>query len=103
MGVRVRSDPRFPDSMSIVDHAGGGIGLGNQLTGIVDEVFGHFSQGSALFAKVNDDPTATSLSLFDSFLNSKDQIRSTSADVRAEYITTVAFVVHTKGQSNVGI
>lgn len=45
-------------------------------TSIVDEVFRHFSQCSALFAKIYNYTTSAFLCFFDCFLDAKDQVRT---------------------------
>jgi hypothetical protein len=58
---------------------------------------GYFSQCSALLSEVDDDTTATILSLLDGLFDTEDEIGPASADVRAENITSVALEVSQSG------
>lgn len=62
------------------------------LTGDQQTYLGHFSQGSAFLSKVDDNTTATVLCLLDGFLDTEDQVRSACADIRSEYVATVALL-----------
>jgi hypothetical protein len=51
---------------------------------------GDLSQSSSLLSEVDDNTAATILCLFDGFFDTKDQVRTASADIRSEHVATVA-------------
>jgi len=56
----------------------------------------NFTKSAAFFSEVNDHPTSTFLCLFDSFFDTKYEIRTARADVRSEYITSVTLIMDSK-------
>lgn len=72
-------------------------------SGVVDEIFGHFTKGTTFLSEVDDHPAATFLGFLDCLFDTKNEVRTTGADVRTEDIAAVAFVVDTEGEPDVGI
>src|SRR6516225_5850234 len=64
------------------------------LAGVVDQEFGDFAKGTALFSIVDDDSQAAVLAGAGAFLDAVKQIGAAGADVGAEHVGAVAFVVH---------
>jgi len=73
------------------------------LSGVVDEVFGDLAKSTAFLTEVDDNTAATLLGLFDCFFNTESQVGTACADVRSEYVTSVAFVVDTEGELRTGV
>jgi hypothetical protein len=68
--------------------------------GFQQTYLGDLSQSSSFLSEVDDNTAATVLCFFDSFLDTEDQVRAAGADIRSEYIATVALVVNSQRQSN---
>jgi hypothetical protein len=60
--------------------------------GFQQTYLGDLSQSSSFLSEVDDNTAATVLCFFDSFLDTEDQVRAAGADIRSEYIATVALV-----------
>jgi hypothetical protein len=60
--------------------------------GIQPTYLGDLSQSSSFLSEVDDNTTATVLRLFNGFLDTEDQVRSTSANIGSEYVAAVALV-----------
>lgn len=73
------------------------------LPSIVDQIFGNFAQCSPLLTEVNNHTASAILRFFYRLLDTKDQVGTTRANVRTEDITSIALIVDTKGQSDIGI
>jgi hypothetical protein len=69
-----------------------GRAISSSFTGVVDQILGDLSQSSSFLSEVDDNTAATVLCFFDSFLDTEDQVRAAGADIRSEYIATVALV-----------
>ena len=67
------------------------------LAGVVDQKLCHFAEGAAFLAVVDDDAEAAGLAGNGAFLDAVDQVRTAGADVRAEHVGAVAFVVDAAG------
>ena len=68
------------------------------LAGVVDQKLGHFAECPPFLAVVDDESGAATLRAADALLDAMREIRSTGADVRAEDVRAVAFVVNPTGQ-----
>jgi hypothetical protein len=69
----------------------------SSLSGVVDKVFGHLTEGTTFLAEIDDDSTSAVLGFLDGFFDTESEVRTASADIRAEDIATIAFVVDTEG------
>jgi len=68
------------------------------LAQVVHEVLGDLAERAALLAEVDDDADAAALRGADALLDGENKVRFARADVRAEYVRAVAFVVDTQGE-----
>ena len=68
------------------------------LAGVVDEELGHLAERAALLAVVDDEAGAAFLRLLHAFLDAVDEVGPAGADVGAEHVGAVAFVVHAAGE-----
>ena len=75
----------------------GGVAAGLSLAGVVDQELGDFPQSSPFLAVVDDDPDPALLRGLDADFDAVNEIRAARADVRAEDIRSVAFVVDAAG------
>lgn len=75
----------------------------SSLACVVYEVLGHLTESATFFAEVDDNTTTPLLSLLDGFFYTEDEIRSASADIRAEDVASVALVVNAEGETGVGV
>ena len=73
------------------------------LPGIVDKIFGDLAKSTTFLAEVDDDTATTLLGLLDCFFNTESEVRTACADVRSEYVTSVAFVVDAESELCAGI
>ena len=64
------------------------------LAGVVDQELGHFAQRAAFFAVVGDQARAAVLGLQHRLLDAVGQVGAAGADVGAEHVGAVAFVVN---------
>lgn len=62
-----------------------------------------FAQGSAFFSKVDNNSASSPLSLLYCLFNSENEVRATGADVRSEHVGSIAFIMDTKSQFDIGI
>lgn len=74
--------------------------IGAAFPRVVHEILGHFPQGAAFLAEIDDDAGATGLGFFDRFLNAEDEVGAAGADVGAEDVGAVAFVVDAEGEAH---
>src|SRR5271165_2951367 len=72
------------------------------LTGVVDEEFGDFAERPSLLAVVNDDPDPALLGGVDADLDAVHEIGAAGADVGAEHVRAVAFVMDAAGDDGAG-
>ena len=73
------------------------------LARVVDEELRDLAERAAFLAAVDDEPDAAGLRAADALFDRVRQIRPARADVGAEHVGAVAFVVHARGQRDVGI
>ena len=73
------------------------------LAGVVDEELGDLAEGAALLAVVDDEPASALLGGPDAHLDAVREIGPAGADVGAEDVGAVAFVVHAAGDLAPGI
>src|SRR6516162_1982567 len=74
-----------------------GVSARLSLAGVVDEKLGNFTERAALLAVVNDNPDPAPLGGLDADSDPVNEIRAACANVRAEYIRTVALVMDAAG------
>jgi len=67
------------------------------LARIINQELGDLAERTAFLAVVDNDAQPADLAGARAFLDAVDQIRTASADVRAEYVRSVALVMHTTG------
>src|ERR1700704_3266314 len=67
------------------------------LASIINQELCHLTERTAFLAIVNDDAESARLGSTCTFLNTVDQIRATGADIRAENIGSIAFIVYAAG------
>src|SRR5271170_3597268 len=89
------------DALSAVEIGIGAISARLSLARVVDEKFGDFTERTALLAVVDNDPDPTLLRGRDADFDTMNQIGPTGADVGAEHIGAVAFVMDTTGYDSV--
>lgn len=70
---------------------------------VVYEVLGHFTKSSTFFTEIDDNTATTFLCFFDSLFYAEDEVRTAGADVGAEDVTAVTFIVNTERKTDVGI
>jgi len=75
----------------------------SSLSRVVDEILGHFTQSTALLSEVDDHTTAALLGFLDGLFNTKRQVWAACADVGAEDVASITFIVNTKSESGAGI
>src|SRR6478735_3299868 len=66
---------------------------------VVDQKLGHLTEGASLFAIIDDDAKPAGLSGAYAFLDAVQQVWATGADVRAEHVGAIAFVMHAAGDA----
>src|SRR5690606_7722076 len=69
----------------------------------VDEILGNLAQRSALLPEVDNHTASAILCLLYRLLNTENQVRTARTNVRTENITSIALIMNTKGQSDIGI
>ena len=94
-------------------HAGHALGAGEVLVGgvaahlalarVVDQELGHLAERAAFLAGVGDQADAAALRAQDALLDRVREVGAAGADVGAEHVRAVAFVVHARGQLHRGI
>src|SRR6185295_17143109 len=72
------------------------------LARVVDEKFGHLAEGAPFLAVVDYDAESTRLGTACAFFDAVDEVRSAGADIRAEHVGAVAFVMHAAGNVRPG-
>lgn len=75
----------------------------SELTGIIDQIFRDFTECSSFLSEIYDHTTATLLSFLHSFFDSKNQVRTTGANVGTEHITTVTFVMDAQSKLDIRV
>ena len=64
------------------------------LARVVHQVLRHLPQGPALLAVIDDHAASAALGRSDAFFDGMRQVGSAGADITAEHVAAVAFVVH---------
>ena len=73
------------------------------LAGVVDEELGDLAERSALLAAVGDQAHPAGLRAPDAFFDRVGQVGAAGADVAAEHVRAIAFIVHPRRQRHVRI
>ncbi len=81
----------------------GGVAALLPLAGVVDQELGHLAQRAAFLAVVHAQAHAAALRALDAFLDGVREVGAAGADVGAEHVGAVAFVVNASRQFDRGI
>ena len=94
-------------------HAGHALGAGKVLVGgvaahlalacVVDQELGDLTQCPALLARIGHQADAAALRTLDAFLDRMGEVRAAGADVRAEHVRAIAFVMYPGCQFDIGV
>src|ERR1700733_6366810 len=91
------------DAFGAAEISVGAVAADLPLTRVVDEEFGDLAERAAFLAVVDDDPDPALLRGLDADLDTVHQIGPASADIGAEHVGAVAFVVHAAGDHRAGV
>ena len=85
------------DTFGALEILGRGVAAFLALARVVDQEFRDLAERAAFLAVVDDDAEPAGLSGARAFLDAVEQIGTAGADVRAEHVGAVAFVMHAAG------